>query len=99
MKPDLLEVLVCTWCLGPLRLEGERLRCGRCRAEYRVEHGIPNMVIEDATLFCPVCGEVLERRGAEAACPACRRRFDTSRRLEPDALPPAGGGSSAESTE
>ena len=47
---DLLEILVCPLGKAPLRLEGETLVCTRCGLTYRIEDGIPNMLIEDAKL-------------------------------------------------
>lgn len=46
----LLKILVCPQCKGELRYEEEpeRLICGRCSLAYRVEDGIPVMLIEEA---------------------------------------------------
>jgi hypothetical protein len=47
---DLLEILVCPLGKAPLRLEGDSLVCTRCGLAYRIEDGIPNMLVEDAVL-------------------------------------------------
>ena len=47
---DLLEILVCPLGKAPLRLEGEILVCTKCGLKYKIEDGIPNMLIEDAEL-------------------------------------------------
>jgi uncharacterized protein YbaR (Trm112 family) len=47
---DLLEILVCPKCRGALVHEEspEALRCDTCRLRYRVEDGIPVMLIDEA---------------------------------------------------
>ena len=47
---DLLEILVCPLGRAPLRQEGEYLVCTRCGLGYKVEDGIPNMLIDEARL-------------------------------------------------
>ncbi|MGQ9583166.1 MAG: methytransferase partner Trm112 [Thermoplasmatota archaeon] len=57
MKRSLMEILCCPVCKGDLELsvrkEDEReilegtLRCGRCRTDYPIEDGIPNMLPPD----------------------------------------------------
>jgi len=47
---DLLEILVCPLGKAPLRLEGESLVCTKCGLKYKIEDGIPNMLIEEAEL-------------------------------------------------
>jgi uncharacterized protein YbaR (Trm112 family) len=47
---DLLEILRCPLGKAPLRLEGDRLVCTRCGLRYRIEDGIPNMLIDEAEL-------------------------------------------------
>jgi uncharacterized protein YbaR (Trm112 family) len=47
---DLLEILVCPLGKKPLQLEGETLVCTGCGARFQIKEGIPNMLIEDATL-------------------------------------------------
>jgi uncharacterized protein YbaR (Trm112 family) len=54
MRRDLMEILACPVCKGPLELtvereEGEeivtgRLRCSRCREEYPIQDSIPNLL-------------------------------------------------------
>ena len=49
---DLLEILVCPKCKGDLehRTTGaEALVCHGCKLVYRVEDGIPIMLIDEAT--------------------------------------------------
>lgn len=51
LSAELLEILVCPQCKGDLeyRLEPEVLVCHACRLVYRVEEGIPVMLIDEAT--------------------------------------------------
>jgi uncharacterized protein YbaR (Trm112 family) len=51
LPPDLLEILVCPKCKGPLEhrtAPSESLVCGACRLVYAVEDGIPIMLIDEA---------------------------------------------------
>ena len=50
IRQDLLEILVCPLGKAPLRLEGDTLICTRCGLTYRIEDGIPNMLIDEAKL-------------------------------------------------
>jgi len=50
IPPDLLEILVCPLGKAPLRLEGETLVCTKCGLVYKIEDGIPNLLIEEAAL-------------------------------------------------
>jgi uncharacterized protein YbaR (Trm112 family) len=51
LAPELLEILVCPQCKGDLeyRREPESLACHACRLVYRVDEGIPVMLIDEAT--------------------------------------------------
>ena len=49
LPADLLEILVCPKCKGPLVAEPGSLRCDACRLRYRVDDGIPVMLIDEAT--------------------------------------------------
>ena len=54
MLPEkLLKILACPKCKGKLVYEEDRQRliCKKCRLRYRVEDGIPNMLIEEAAKF------------------------------------------------
>ncbi len=48
LDPSLLEILACPKCKTPVELEGDRLVCVRCGRRYRVEDGIPIMLIDEA---------------------------------------------------
>ncbi len=51
LPPDLLEILVCPKCKGDLEHRtdaAEALVCHACRLVYRVEDGIPIMLIDEA---------------------------------------------------
>lgn len=51
LDPRLLEILVCPKCKGDLEYHEsppEVLTCRSCRLEYRVEEGIPIMLIDEA---------------------------------------------------
>lgn len=50
LPPDLLEILVCPLGRAPLRQEGEYLVCTKCGLGYKVDDGIPNMLIDEARL-------------------------------------------------
>lgn len=53
LPKDLLDVLACPRCRGPLAVESASLRCDACRLRYRVENGIPVMLIHEAEKFEP----------------------------------------------
>lgn len=50
LAPELLEILVCPKCKGPLeyRPEEARLVCLACRVGYPIEDDIPIMLIDEA---------------------------------------------------
>ena len=51
LSPDLLAILVCPKCKGPLEhraAPAEELRCGTCRLVYAVEDDIPVMLVDEA---------------------------------------------------
>jgi len=49
---DLLEILVCPACKGPLqyRQNPESLKCSRCHRVYAVKDDIPIMLVDEATV-------------------------------------------------
>jgi hypothetical protein len=47
---DLLEILACPACREPVDLVGDRLVCRGCRRKYRIEDGIPIMLIDQAEM-------------------------------------------------
>ena len=49
----LLDILACPRCRGPLVVEPESLRCDACMLRYRVDNGIPVMLIHEAEHFGP----------------------------------------------
>jgi uncharacterized protein YbaR (Trm112 family) len=53
LDEKLLEILVCPKCGGQLeyRAEEEALLCHSCRLRYKVEDGIPVMLIDEAEAF------------------------------------------------
>jgi hypothetical protein len=54
LAPDLLEILVCPKCKGPLEHRTapvEELACHACRLVYAVEDDIPIMLIDEAKPF------------------------------------------------
>ena len=53
LSPQLLAILVCPKCKGPLELhEAEpSLTCDRCRLRYPVRDDIPIMLIDEASAF------------------------------------------------
>jgi len=50
LSKKLLDVLACPKCKGSLKYEKakSRLVCKKCRLAYRVEDGIPIMLVEEA---------------------------------------------------
>jgi len=60
LPADLLEILACPQCKGPLVAEPSSLRCDACRLRYRVDDGIPVMLVEEAT---PITGETASPPG------------------------------------
>jgi uncharacterized protein YbaR (Trm112 family) len=48
IKKELLEILACPKCKGPVKLEGEALICEKCKLLYEIRDGIPVMLIEKA---------------------------------------------------
>ena len=53
LAPELLDILVCPKCKGPLehRTTPEELVCQACRLIYAVEDDIPFMLIVEAKHF------------------------------------------------
>ena len=51
LPPQLLAILVCPRCKGPLehREASSELVCPACRLRYPVRDGIPIMLIDEAT--------------------------------------------------
>ncbi|HVZ76905.1 MAG TPA: Trm112 family protein [Gemmatimonadaceae bacterium] len=51
VPPELLQILVCPKCKGPLeyREAESALVCQACRLRYAVRDGIPIMLIDEAT--------------------------------------------------
>jgi uncharacterized protein YbaR (Trm112 family) len=50
LSPELKEVLACPKCKGALlyREEKEEIHCARCRLAFRIQEGIPVMLLEEA---------------------------------------------------
>lgn len=50
LSQELLDILVCPKCKGPLEYKQnpEALNCKACRLSYKVEDGIPIMLIDEA---------------------------------------------------
>jgi uncharacterized protein len=55
LAPDLLEILACPRCKGPIELDagGGELRCPACRLAYRIEGDIPVLLVEEARPLDP----------------------------------------------
>jgi uncharacterized protein YbaR (Trm112 family) len=51
MDQELLEILACPKCKGSLDLttDESELLCGNCRLSYRIDDGIPILLIEEAS--------------------------------------------------
>jgi uncharacterized protein YbaR (Trm112 family) len=50
LSPDLLEILACPKCKGPVTLRSDESAfvCEACRLVYSVVDEIPNFLVEDA---------------------------------------------------
>jgi uncharacterized protein len=49
ISQELLEVLACPKCHTKVELKApDQLRCPKCKVLYRIEDGIPVMLIEEA---------------------------------------------------
>ncbi len=48
ISKELLDVLACPKCKGPVALRGDALECDACRLRYRIDDGIPVMLIDEA---------------------------------------------------
>lgn len=50
LDKKLLDILACPKCKGNLKHEKakQRLVCKKCRLAYRIEEGIPIMLVEEA---------------------------------------------------
>ncbi|MCC6573953.1 MAG: Trm112 family protein [Planctomycetes bacterium] len=49
LDPELLSILVCPLSHGPLIQKGNKLICLQSKKAYRIEDGIPIMLVEEAT--------------------------------------------------
>jgi uncharacterized protein YbaR (Trm112 family) len=48
LDPALLEILACPKCKVRVELEEERLVCVKCGRRYRIDDGIPIMLVDEA---------------------------------------------------
>ena len=50
LDKELLDILACPKCKGELEYDAEKetLTCHECHLKYKVEDGIPNMLIDEA---------------------------------------------------
>ena len=48
LDKDLLEILACPVCKGPLRMDESCLVCTSCRLRYPIRDGIPVLLAEEA---------------------------------------------------
>ena len=50
ISKDLLEILACPKCKGPVQLNQDQtgLVCGQCRLVYEIREDIPIMLIDEA---------------------------------------------------
>jgi hypothetical protein len=53
LAPELKEILACPRCKGELEFREEiaEIRCHACRLVYRIEDGIPVMLLDEARPF------------------------------------------------
>ncbi len=50
IDPEFLEILACPACHASLELHGDRLICTGCGRRYRIEDGIPILLVDEAEL-------------------------------------------------
>ncbi len=48
ISEELLKILACPACKVSVRLEDNKLICDECGRRYRIEDGIPVMLIDEA---------------------------------------------------
>ncbi len=48
LEAELLKILACPKCKAAVEQEGDRLVCVKCGLRYRIEEGIPIMLIDEA---------------------------------------------------
>ncbi len=48
INKDLLEILACPQCKGPVKLEKDGLVCEKCQLLYEIKDDIPIMLIDKA---------------------------------------------------
>ncbi len=55
LDEELMAILACPRCKGGVRLDpaGDELVCFACRLAYRVEDGVPVMLVEEARPLPP----------------------------------------------
>ncbi len=55
LSPELKDILACPKCKGDLVFHEERdaIDCLRCQLTYRIEDGIPVMLVEEARPLAP----------------------------------------------
>lgn len=65
---ELLDILVCPLSRAPLVLDGETLVSTdkKTRRRYRIEDGIPNMLIEEAEELDPAAWEEIMKKHGKA---------------------------------
>lgn len=53
MDKELLEILACPKCKGELQLAAgdAELRCQTCRLVYRIDDGIPILLVDEAVSY------------------------------------------------
>jgi uncharacterized protein len=53
LAPELKDILACPRCKGELefREDAGEIRCHACRLVFRIEDGIPVMLLDEATAF------------------------------------------------
>jgi uncharacterized protein YbaR (Trm112 family) len=47
VSKELLDILACPLCKADVKLKNKKLVCVKCKTEYPIEDGIPNMLPPD----------------------------------------------------
>ena len=50
IDPELLEILACPDCKASVELRDDKICCTGCGKRYRIEDGIPIMLVDEAEL-------------------------------------------------
>ena len=70
LAPELVSLLACPKCKGPLAYGAEGFTCDACRLLFKVEDGIPNFLLTDALHTGPLQTGPLQTAASGLDAPA-----------------------------